>query len=117
MAKIVIPWSAGVTLIQSRRDLYLLSWTIVASIGFVAYDFNLSYFSGFNRLQEVGFGGMDNNSVTIGLVAGVGFAFFLGLSETVWWRRYLAFGASALMTHAVFFSFSRGGMLGLSWLG
>ncbi len=117
MSKIILPALAGVTLIQTRRDIYLLSWTIVGSFGYVAYDLNRSYFSGFNRLQEVGFGGMDNNSLTIGLVAGVGFAFFLGLSETVKWRRYLAFSAAAFMTHAVFFSFSRGGMVGLCVVG
>ena len=116
-AKIVLPALAGLTLINSRRDVYLLAWTIVASLGYVAYDLNMSYFSGFNRLEFAGFGGMDNNSMTIGLVTGVGFAFFLGLSETVWWRRYLAYAASAFMTHAVFFSFSRGGMLGLCVVG
>lgn len=117
MSKIVLPALAGLTLINTRRDLYLLSWTIVASIGYVAYDLNMSYYSGFNRLHQYGFGGMDNNSLTIGLVASVGFAFFLGLSEEVWWRRYLAFGFAALLTHAVFFSFSRGGMLGLCVVG
>lgn len=117
MGKIVLPAIVGLSLINSRRDIFLLSWTIVASLGYVAYDLNMSYFGGFNRLQEVGFGGMDNNSMTIGLVTGVGFAFFLGLSETVWWRRWTAFVAAAFMTHAVFFSFSRGGMLGLIVVG
>ncbi len=117
MSKIVLPCVAGLTLINTRRDIYLLAWTIVGSLGYVAYDLNMSYFSGFNRLQEVGFGGMDNNSLTIGFVAGVGFAFFLGLSETTLWRRYLAFAAAAFMTHCVFFSFSRGGMLGLVFVG
>ena len=117
IGKIVLPALVGLTLINSRRELYELSWTIVASLGYVAFDFNVSYFSGYNRLQEIGFGGMDNNSLTIGLVTGVGFAFFLGLSETVFWRRWAAFVAAALMTHAVFFSFSRGGMLGLIVVG
>ncbi len=117
MSKIVLPCLVGLTLINNRRDIYLLAWTIVGSLGYVAYDLNMSYFSGFNRLQEVGFGGMDNNSLTIGFVAGVGFAFFLGLSETTLWRRYLAFAAAAFMTHCVFFSFSRGGMLGLVFVG
>ncbi len=117
MSKIIIPCLVGMTLINRPRDLYLLAWTIVASLGYVAYDLNRAYFDGFNRLQEAGFGGMDNNSLTIGLVTGVGFAFFLGLSEQRVWRRYLAFALAALMTHAVFFSFSRGGMLGLCVVG
>lgn len=115
--KIILPAFAGLTLITSRRDIHLLSWTIVASQGYVAWDLNMSYFSGFNRLQEVGFGGMDNNSLTIGLVTGVGFSFFLALSEPVWWSRWIAYLAAAFMTHAVFFSFSRGGMLGLCVVG
>ncbi len=117
MGKIVLPAIAGLTLINSRRDVYALAWTIAGSIGYVAYDLNNSYFSGFNRLSFEGFGGMDNNSWTIGLVAGVGFSFFLGLSEKIWWRRYLAFAFAAFLTHAVFFSFSRGGMLGLVVVG
>ncbi|HBJ36573.1 MAG TPA: hypothetical protein DDZ51_17825 [Planctomycetaceae bacterium] len=117
MAKIVLPAIAGLTLINSRRDVYALAWTIAGSIGYVAYDLNNSYFSGFNRLEFAGFGGMDNNSWTIGLVTGVGFCFFLGLAETVWWRRYLAWGFAAFLTHAVLFSFSRGGMLGLIVVG
>lgn len=117
MAKIILPLLAGLTLIKTQRDVYLLASTLVISFGYLAYELNLSYFEGFNRLQQVGFGGMDNNSLTIGLVTGVGFSFFLGLSEPVVWRRYLYFGASALMTHAVFFSFSRGGMLGLCVVG
>lgn len=117
MTKIVLPAIAGLTLIHSRQDVYALAWTIAASIGYVAYDLNNSYFAGYNRLSFDGFGGMDNNSFTIALVTGVGFCFFLGLSETVWWRRYLAFAFAAFLTHAVFFSFSRGGMLGLIVVG
>jgi O-antigen ligase len=117
MAKIILPALAGLTLIGNKRDIVYLAWTITLSMGYVAYDLNMSYFSGFNRLQFAGFGGMDNNSVTIGLVTGVGFAFFLGLEEKSWWRKYIAFASAAFMTHAVFFSFSRGGMLGLCVLG
>ena len=80
-SKIVIPCIAGLTMINTRRDLYLLAWTITATMGYVAYELNLSYFGGFNRLEVAGFGGMDNNSITIAFVTGVGFAFFLGLND------------------------------------
>ncbi len=116
-AKIIIPLLAGLTLINTRKQIYQLAWVITASIGYVAYDLNMAYFSGFNRLEFEGFGGMDNNSMTIGLVTAVGFAFFLGLAESIWWRKYLAFAFAAYSTHAVFFSFSRGGMLGLCVVG
>jgi len=47
------------------------------------------------------------------MVAGAGVAFFLGLSETVWWRKLAALAAAALMVHTPLFAESRGGMLGL----
>jgi putative inorganic carbon (HCO3(-)) transporter len=65
----------------------------------------------------IGFGGMDNNSQAIAMVTGVGLAFFLGLEELVLWRKFLAFACAAFMAHAIFFSFSRGGMLSLVFVG
>jgi hypothetical protein len=49
---------------------------IALSVSYKAFDLNESYYSGFNRLQFQGFGGMDNNCVAIELVAAVGFMFF-----------------------------------------
>ena len=115
--KIVLPTLAGLTLINNKRDVYWLAWTIVLSTGYLAFELNLSYYDGFNRLEHFGFGGMDNNSITIGLVTGVGFSFFLAYCETKWWRAAIAYAAAAFMTHCVLFSFSRGGMLGLCFVG
>jgi probable O-glycosylation ligase (exosortase A-associated) len=113
MLKIVLPVLVGVTVITSTKQIRQLAWVIALSQGYVAYDLNVSYFEGFNRLQVVGFGGMDNNCNAIAMVAGVGFAFFLGLEDKLWWRKLVAFGAAALMAHTICFSFSRGGMLAL----
>jgi O-antigen ligase len=113
MGKIVLPVLIGTTLIHNAAQLRQIAWVIVLSKGYVAYDFNVGYYSGFNRLALVGFGGMDNNSYTIGLVTGVGLAFVLGIVESSWWKKLLCFVAAALMAHAVMFSQSRGGMLGL----
>jgi putative inorganic carbon (hco3(-)) transporter len=113
MVKIVLPFVVGVTLIDSVAQLKQLAWTIMLSQGFVAYEMNLAYYSGFNRIQEVGFAQMDNNCVAIAMVAGAGLAFMMGLGERVWWRKLLCFLAAALMAHCVMFAFSRGGMLGL----
>lgn len=113
LAKIVIPVFVGITLIESVQQLKQLAWTIALSQGYVAYDLNMSYYGGFNRLHEQGFGGMDNNCVAIAMVAGVGLTFILGLSEASLWRKLLAFAAAGLMAHCVMFAFSRGGMLGL----
>jgi O-antigen ligase len=112
-AKILLPFMVGITLIDSVRQLKSLAWVIVLSHGYVAYDLNLSYYSEFNALQEIGFGGMDNNSFSISLCACVGLAFFLGLNAPAWWQKALAFGSAALMVNAIFFAFSRGGIVGL----
>lgn len=113
LTKIVLPFLVGVTTIDSVRKLKALAWVIVLSQGYLAYDFNMSYLGGFNRLQIVGFGPLDNNSMAIALVSCTGMAFFLGLSAERWWMKALAAGASLAMLHAVLLSNSRGGMLGL----
>lgn len=112
IAKIVLPFVVGITLIDSFDKVKSLAWVIMLSQGYVAYDLNMSYLGGYNRMTDAGFGGMDNNCNAIAMVCGTGFAFFLGLAEKGW-RRWLAFFAAALMTHAVLFAFSRGGMLAL----
>jgi putative inorganic carbon (HCO3(-)) transporter len=113
LTKIVLPFVVGITLIDSVAKLKQLAWVIVLCHGYVAYELNLSYYAGFNRIQEIGFGGMDNNSFSIGTVACTGLALFLGFNTPRWWQKGLAFAAAALMAHSVMFSFSRGGMLGL----
>jgi probable O-glycosylation ligase (exosortase A-associated) len=112
-SKIFLPFLVGITTIDSVTKLKQLAWVIVLSQGYVAFELNLAYYDGFNRVTEAGFGGMDNNSVAIAMVTGVGTAFFLGLEAPGWWRKALAFAAAALMAHTVLFAFSRGGMLAL----
>ncbi|MBI4522968.1 MAG: O-antigen ligase family protein [Deltaproteobacteria bacterium] len=112
-SKIFLPFLVGMTVVDSVQKLKQLAWVIVLSHGYVAYEFNLSYYDNFNRLQEIGFANMDNNSFAIALVTCVGLAFFLGLGAQRWWQKALAFASAALMAHAVMFSFSRGGMFAL----
>ena len=116
-AKILLPFVVGMTLIDSVAKLKQLAWVIVLSHGYVAYDLNMAYYGGFNRIQEIGFGGMDNNCVAITMVLCTGLAFFLGLTAPRWWQKGIAFGSTALMVHCVLFAFSRGGMLGLIIMG
>lgn len=112
-SKIFLPFLVGATLLRTQRQLTELAWTLVLSQGYVAYELNSSYYGGFNRLHELGFGGMDNNSAAIALAAASGLAFFLGLEEKRQWTRLLAFVAAALCVHCCFFAFSRGAMLSL----
>src|SRR4051812_30748198 len=112
--KIVLPFLVGMTLIDSARQLKQLAWVIALSHGYVAYELNLSYFvNGYNVFQDIGFGGMDNNSFAIALCSAAGLSFFLGLNASRWWLTLLAFASAALSVHAVMLSFSRGGMVGL----
>ena len=112
-AKIVLPFAVGVTIIDSFDKVKALAWVIMISQGYVAYEMNLTYYSGFNRIRELGFGGMDNNCNAIAMVCGAGFAFFLGLAEHKTWRRWMCFLAAALMAHCIMIADSRGGMLAL----
>jgi probable O-glycosylation ligase (exosortase A-associated) len=113
LAKIVLPFLVGITTIDSVQKLKQLAWVIVLSQGYLAYELNMSYYSGNNRAALEGFGDMDNNCVAISMVSCVALAFFLGLHSPSWIGKGLALLSSLLMTHVVMFSFSRGGMLAL----
>ncbi|HZU36897.1 MAG TPA: O-antigen ligase family protein [Gemmataceae bacterium] len=117
MAKIVLPFVVGITLIDSVRQVKQLAWVICVSHGYLALEFNRAYLGGFNRMHDVDFGGMDNNCLAIAMAAGTGLAFFLGLYEPKFWRKLVAWGFGLLMGHCVLFSFSRGGMFGLLVMG
>ena len=112
LTKILLPFLAGLSMIDSEKKLKQLAWVTLLSQGYVAWEMNLAYYSGFNRLHEIGLGGMDNNCVAIAMVAGAGLALSLGMHSTTW-KRCLAFACAGLMAHSVMFAFSRGGMLGL----
>ena len=112
ISKIVLPVIVGLTTVTTVARLQALVWTVVLSQAYVAFEFNMSYLGGFNRLWEIGFGGMDNNCNAIALVTALGVTVFLGYRATSWVPRLVAFGSAALMLHAILFSFSRGGMLG-----
>jgi len=113
LAKIFIPFVVGITLIDSLSKLKQLAWVMTLSLGYVAFEMNLSYLQGFNRAHLSGFAGMDNNSLAIAMVAGVGLAFFIGVGATNWWQRFIAWVSALLMAHTVMLAFSRGGMLAL----
>jgi probable O-glycosylation ligase (exosortase A-associated) len=116
-SKIALPFVVGATVIDSVSKLRALAWVIVLCQGYVAFDMNRSYFSGFNYLADYGFATMDNNCFAVALDTCVGAAFFLGLNAPRWWMKAAGLGAAALMAHAVLFSFSRGAMLGLIIVG
>src|SRR5262245_45213107 len=80
LSKITLPFLVGITMIESVRELKQIAWVIALAHGFLAYEFNLSYYDGSNRLLAMGHGGMDENCVSIAMVTAGGLAFFLGLN-------------------------------------
>lgn len=110
-AKILLPFLVGITTIKTSDDLRKLAWVIVCCQGYVSFELNNYYFGGFNYLHEIGFAGLDNNSMAIGLVTALGVAFFLFFYETSYVRRSVIAGCEAFIGHAILFSFSRGAML------
>jgi probable O-glycosylation ligase (exosortase A-associated) len=117
VGKVVLPFLVGITTIDSTRKLKQLAWTIVLSEGYLAFELNLAFLSGHNKVNTDGFAGSDNNCVAIAMVTCMGLAFFLGMGARQWWRKGLALGCAALMAHVVMFAFSRGGMLAMGVTG
>jgi probable O-glycosylation ligase (exosortase A-associated) len=113
MAKIVLPFLVGITMIENMDQLKQLAWVVLVSHGWVALELNRAYYDGFNIVQELGFGGMDNNCVAIAMVTCVGLGFFLGLHVEKPWQKGVAFACAGLTAHVIMLAFSRGGLLAL----
>jgi O-Antigen ligase len=112
LTKVVLPFLAGITIIDSLARTKTLAWVIVLSHGYLAYEANLAFYAGVN-IQTDGFGGRGNGGLSVTMVAAIGMAFFLGVHAQRWWQKALAFCAAALIAHVILFSFSRGAMLAL----
>jgi O-antigen ligase len=117
LVTIILPFLAGITLVDSVARLKHLAWVMVLSQGYLAYEFNSLYYAGNFNEGDFQFRGLDNNGIAITMVTTIGMAFFLGLQAERWWSRIVALVAAALMAHVVLFSMSRGGMLALAVTG
>lgn len=117
MGKILLPFLIGITSVRSIDDLKKLAWVIVICEGYVCFELNMWYFSGYNYLWINGFGGVDNNSAAIGFVTALGVTAFMFLHEQSWWKRCILALCGAFIAHAIQFSFSRGAMLATGVLG
>ncbi len=113
MTKVVIPLLIGATLLDSVAKLRQLAWVIMLSQGYLAYEFNLAYYTRGIISGEFNHGGLDNNGIAMSAVTGMGLAFYMGLNAERRWHSVLAFCCSGLMAHVVLFSNSRGGMVSL----
>jgi probable O-glycosylation ligase (exosortase A-associated) len=115
--KFLLPFMVGVTMIREEKWARRMLWVIVLSQGYVAWEMNLAYLQGVNRVREFGFGGMDNNSVGIAMVSTLGPALALVAVGKTWTQRGVAAAASLFILHATLLTFSRGAMLGLVVVG
>jgi O-antigen ligase len=113
IAKIVLPVLVGLTLIDSVERLTQIAWTIVLSAGYLAWEFNMSYWAGDNRLVEYGFAGMDEKTVAVMMCLGAALAIFVAMTSARLPLKVVALGFGVFMLHVPLFTFSRGGMLGL----
>jgi putative inorganic carbon (HCO3(-)) transporter len=113
MSKTFLPCIVAMTLIDSVAKIRQLAWVIVLSQGYLAYEFNVQYYTTLFVAREWTFASVDNNGIAITMVTSLGMAFFLGLHAGVWWHKALAYASAALMAHVILFSESRGGMLSL----
>jgi putative inorganic carbon (hco3(-)) transporter len=114
LLKVTLPFLAGVTLLNSNKLARWMLWVIVLAHGYISYDMNTWYYlSGYNRIYDSGYGGMDNNSFGLSLVTALGPAFALGLATKKWPERIVAFTCAALILHTIILTYSRGAMLGL----
>ena len=111
--KLYLAFFIGLTLITNVFRLKIFLWIIILSQGFIAYELNMSYMNGFDRLAVIGFGGMDNNFFAVTVVISSILAFGLGLGERSLLLKGLAFFLCVLQMHIVFISMSRGAMLSL----
>ena len=112
VGKVYLPFLVGITTINSLRELKILAWVIVLSVGIVGYELNFSYLKGFNLIMS-GAIGLDNNSLAIYMAAAAGFGLMFALRCKKRLPFMIAVGSSSMTAHSVLISNSRGGMLGL----
>jgi O-antigen ligase len=114
LSKAFLPWFVGITTIDSNHKLSQLLWTMVLSIGVLAYEVNRLYFAGYIALiTEDGIANLGRAVLGIGLNCGAGVAFFLVIGSKSYWLKALALFLGLVTLHAVFITFSRGAMLGM----
>ncbi len=116
--KILLIILLTVTIVREEQQIKIFAWVTTGTLGYLAWMFNSQYyFDRWNRILMHGFGSVDNNGAAMIMVLGVPLAFFMGIYDRRLWVKGLCFGAAVLLIHVVFFSFSRGGMLGVCVVG
>jgi putative inorganic carbon (hco3(-)) transporter len=114
LAKIIIPFVVGITLIDSIDKIKQLAWVILLSSGYLSLELSLSCSAGSINLVEDGYSGLGRAVLGAGLDCCIWLAYFIATSEgTAWWQRLVAAACGVSIGSAICFTFSRGAMLGL----
>lgn len=112
--KIFVMFFVACALLDRRARLQTLAVVIVATAGYVALEYNLRYLLHHQvRPESLRFDTLDNNGLAALMVMAMPFCLFVFARDRRPYVRWPALGALMLMMHLVFFSFSRGGMLGM----
>ncbi|QDU71684.1 O-antigen ligase family protein [Mucisphaera calidilacus] len=124
-AKVLLVAFLAYLIISRLWEIRALALMLLATVGYLAYTFNVQYFFEGYRLDifHRGYAGFDNNGAGLMMAMGVpiAYAFVMGAGGfNRLWLRVAAAGAGLLMLHATMLSYSRGAMLaactGLLWL-
>jgi O-antigen ligase len=118
LLKVVGPFMVGVTLLNTRKLITAMLWTIVAAHGYIAWEMNSWYYlRGYNYVRESGYGYMDNNSFGLSLVTVIGLAGALALASRKWPAKIIAAVCAVLILSTIILTYSRGSLLGLGIAG
>ena len=116
--KMFLIYFLALALITSESKLYLVSWVIGGSLGYLGLWANEQYFlNGWPIVHGPGRPGAtfyDENGFALVLVMGMTFMWYLMRYTKVWYLRLILLGLLPLTAHAVILTFSRGGFLGMS---
>lgn len=111
--KIFALLAASGVLIQTIRQLWLLTIVAALALGYIALEVNLLYFSSGNiSITRNGYGGLDNNGAGLMLAMGLPLCLFLWDGTKAWWR-WVFLALVPIIAHAVMMTYSRGAMLSL----
>jgi len=102
------------TLVTSFKHLRIFTYVVIMATGYLAYEMNYAYvIQNWNRLWIREFAGVDNNGMAMVFAMTVPLMIAVGAFEKDWRLKLLAWAWIPFNIHAVQFSFSRTGMLGL----
>ncbi len=102
-----------ISLVTEAASIRVFAWVVTLTLGYLAYNFNMLYLQNPNFLLNRGFGGVDNNGAAMIMAMGVPLCFFMAVYTRNWILKGLCLLMAMFMVHAVMFSYSRGGMLGM----